>query len=80
MFLLIFGVYDWFGKSDLKECSLHTPQLLLFSVKTKYGRVFIAFKFTKMKFLHIFAFILCVSVGKLNTLVTYTSSVVTYTF
>ena len=68
-------------ESHLKECSLHTPQLLLFSGSTKHGlRLLIAFKFTKMKFLHIFAFFLCVSVGKLNTLVTCTSSAVTYTF
>ncbi|XP_015758455.1 PREDICTED: lymphocyte antigen 6 complex locus protein G6d-like isoform X3 [Acropora digitifera] len=50
-------------ESHLKECSLHTPQLLLFSGSTKHGRLLIAFKFTKMKFLHIFAFFLCVSVG-----------------
>ncbi|XP_015758453.1 PREDICTED: lymphocyte antigen 6 complex locus protein G6d-like isoform X1 [Acropora digitifera] len=50
-------------ESHLKECSLHTPQLLLFSGSTKHGRLLIAFKFTKMIFLHIFAFILCVSVG-----------------
>ena len=64
---------------DLIECSLHTPHSLLFSGKTKHG-LLIAFRFTKMKFLHIFAFLLCISVGKLSTLVTYTSSVVPCTF
>ena len=38
-----------------------------------------ALSFTEMKFLHIFAFLLLVSVGKLNTLVTFTNSTVVET-
>ena len=66
-------------QSDLRECSLQTLHSLPSSDRAQHGSLLIVFKFTKMKFLHIFAFILCVSVGKLNTFVTHISCVVTYT-